>query len=192
MDSSWINGIRYTSSYTHIHIHVYRMHAYEHVYPAWREFSLERRSSSSSAPVSRRATRLAVSHVVERLIHKYTNVYNYLATISCRVTHTTFCAMKNTCWKLCVIFAAVAGATRGWEAGSGHKYRLTNTLIFREAGSPKSGGDVGFQLTSELDVTAVWQDSNDPNSFLLKFKVCYLSLSLICIFQTLMIVTVCI
>ncbi|XP_029174443.1 microsomal triglyceride transfer protein isoform X2 [Nylanderia fulva] len=71
----------------------------------------------------------------------------------------------------CQMAPAVAGATRGWEAGSGHKYRLTNTLIFREAGSPKSGGDVGFQLTSELDVTAVWQDSNDPNSFLLKFKL---------------------
>ncbi|KMQ97444.1 microsomal triglyceride transfer protein large subunit [Lasius niger] len=66
---------------------------------------------------------------------------------------------------------AVVGAARGWEVGSGHKYRLTNTLIFREAGSPKSGGDVGFRLTSELDVTAVWQDSNDPNSFLLKFKL---------------------
>lgn len=68
-----------------------------------------------------------------------------------------------------IILAAVAGATRGWKIGSGHKYRLTNTLIFREVGS--TGADVGFQLTGELDITAVWQDPNDPNAFLLKFKV---------------------
>lgn len=71
----------------------------------------------------------------------------------------------------CQMAPAVAGATRGWETGRGHKYRLTNTLIFREAGSPKSGGDVGFRLTGELDITVVWQDSSDPNSFLLKFKL---------------------
>lgn len=80
-------------------------------------------------------------------------------------------AMMSTCWKLCVILAAVVGATKGWKIGSGHKYRLTNTLIFREVGSPKSESDVGFQLTGELDITAVWQDPNDANSFLLKFKV---------------------
>ncbi|XP_072755911.1 microsomal triacylglycerol transfer protein isoform X2 [Anoplolepis gracilipes] len=80
----------------------------------------------------------------------------------------------STGWKLCVIFAAVVGAVKGWEVGSGHKYKLTNTLLFREVGSPNSGGDVGFQLTGELDVIAVWRDPNDPNdpnSFLLKFKV---------------------
>ncbi|XP_011335273.1 microsomal triglyceride transfer protein large subunit isoform X2 [Ooceraea biroi] len=66
---------------------------------------------------------------------------------------------------------AVAGAIRGWETGSGHKYLLKTTLIFREAGSPKRGGDVGFRLTGELDVTAVWRDPNDPNVFLLKFEL---------------------
>lgn len=80
-------------------------------------------------------------------------------------------AMTDVCWKLCVILTAVAGAARGWETGSGHRYRLTTTLIFREAGAPRSGGDVGFRLTGELDVTAVWQDRNDPNVFLLKFQV---------------------
>jgi len=74
-------------------------------------------------------------------------------------------------WKLCVILAAVAGAVRGWETGSGHKYRLTTTLIFREAGPPRAGGDVGFRITGELDVTAVWRDSTDPNVVLLKFEV---------------------
>lgn len=69
----------------------------------------------------------------------------------------------------CQMAPAVAGATRGWKIGSGHKYRLTNTLIFREVGS--TGADVGFQLTGELDITAVWQDPNDPNAFLLKFKL---------------------
>jgi len=76
-------------------------------------------------------------------------------------------------WKLCVILAAVAGAIRGWETGSGHKYRLTTTLIFRETGPPRAGGDVGFRLTGELDVTAVWRDSADPNVVLLKFEVGY-------------------
>lgn len=85
-------------------------------------------------------------------------------TISC-VT------MTNAFWTLCVMLAAVAGAIRGWEAGSGHKYRLTTTLLFREAVPPKSGGDVGFRLTSDLDVTAVWRDSGDPDVFLLKFEV---------------------
>ncbi|XP_014474918.1 PREDICTED: microsomal triglyceride transfer protein large subunit isoform X2 [Dinoponera quadriceps] len=66
---------------------------------------------------------------------------------------------------------AVASAIRGWEVGSGHRYRLTTTLLFREAVPPKSGGDVGFRLTSELDVTAVWRDPGDPDLFLLKFKL---------------------
>ncbi|XP_032666474.1 microsomal triglyceride transfer protein isoform X2 [Odontomachus brunneus] len=66
---------------------------------------------------------------------------------------------------------AVAGAIRGWEAGSGHRYRLTTTLLFREAIPPKSGGDVGFRLTGELDVTAAWRDPGDPDVFLLKFKL---------------------
>ncbi|XP_011862749.1 PREDICTED: microsomal triglyceride transfer protein large subunit isoform X2 [Vollenhovia emeryi] len=77
-------------------------------------------------------------------------------------------AVTRNCWKLCVILAAVAGGTKGWELGSGHKYRLTNTLIFREAEPPKSGGDVGFRLTGELGVAALWQDSN---VFLLKFEL---------------------
>lgn len=83
-------------------------------------------------------------------------------------------AITNNYWKLCVILAAIAGGTKGWEIGSGHKYRLTNTLIFREAEPPKSGGDVGFRLTGELGITALWQDSNDPNVFLLKFEVWHL------------------
>ncbi|XP_011631593.1 microsomal triglyceride transfer protein large subunit isoform X2 [Pogonomyrmex barbatus] len=66
---------------------------------------------------------------------------------------------------------AVAGGTKGWEIGNGHRYNLMNTLIFREAAPSKSGGDVGFRLTGELDITALWQDSNDPNIFLLKFEL---------------------
>lgn len=79
--------------------------------------------------------------------------------------------MTSTYWKLCAILAAVAGAIRGWETGSGHKYKLATTVIFREAGPPRPGGDVGFKLTGELDVTAVWRDPNDPEVFLLNFEV---------------------
>lgn len=80
--------------------------------------------------------------------------------------------MTSIYWKLCVILAAVAGAVRGWEAGSGHRYRLTTTLIFKEAGPSKSGGgDVGFRLTGVLEVTAVWRDPNDPGICLLNFEV---------------------
>ncbi|XP_025156422.1 microsomal triglyceride transfer protein isoform X2 [Harpegnathos saltator] len=71
----------------------------------------------------------------------------------------------------CQMAPAVAGATRGWEAGSGHRYKLTTTLLFREAVPLKSGGDVGFRLTSELDVIAVWRDPADPDVFLLKFEL---------------------
>ncbi|KAL0115857.1 hypothetical protein PUN28_011023 [Cardiocondyla obscurior] len=71
----------------------------------------------------------------------------------------------------CQMAPAVAGGTRGWEIGSGHKYKLSNTLIFREAAPPKSGGDVGFRVTGELDVTALWQDTGDSNIFLLKFEL---------------------
>ncbi|XP_050464692.1 microsomal triacylglycerol transfer protein isoform X3 [Cataglyphis hispanica] len=88
-----------------------------------------------------------------------------------RLLRGTPVRMLAVCLVYLFTLLAVAGAVRGWETGRGHKYKLTNTLIFREAGSPKSGGDVGFRLTGELDITAVWQDSNDPNSFLLKFKL---------------------
>ncbi|KAL6268436.1 hypothetical protein P5V15_001572 [Pogonomyrmex californicus] len=71
----------------------------------------------------------------------------------------------------CRMAPAVAGGTKGWEIGNGHRYNLMNTLIFREAAPSKSGGDVGFRLTGELDITALWQDSNDPNIFLLKFEL---------------------
>lgn len=74
-------------------------------------------------------------------------------------------------WKVCVIFVAMAGATRGWDLASGLKYKLTTTLLFSEAAPSKSSGDVGFRLTGELDVTAVWQKPDDPSSFLLKIEV---------------------
>ncbi|KAG5310439.1 MTP protein, partial [Acromyrmex insinuator] len=69
------------------------------------------------------------------------------------------------------VTGAVAGGTKGWQVGNGHKYKLTNTLIFRETESSKSTGDVGFRVTGELDVTALWQDFNEPNIFLLKFEL---------------------
>ncbi|XP_066589474.1 microsomal triacylglycerol transfer protein [Prorops nasuta] len=71
----------------------------------------------------------------------------------------------------CQMAPAVASATRGWSTGSGFTYKLTNTLLFREAGPPKSGGDVGFQLTGELDITAVWKDPQDLDTFLLKLQL---------------------
>lgn len=79
--------------------------------------------------------------------------------------------MTSTYWKLCVIFSAVASIARGWETGSGHKYNLENTFIFREIEALKSGGDVGFRLTGELAVTAVWRSPSDLDLFLLKFEV---------------------
>ncbi|XP_020285728.1 microsomal triglyceride transfer protein large subunit isoform X2 [Pseudomyrmex gracilis] len=75
------------------------------------------------------------------------------------------------CLVYILTFLTVAGVARGWETGSGHRYKLTTTLIFKEAGPPRSGGDVGFRLTGELDVIAVWQDHSDPNVFLLKFQL---------------------
>jgi len=109
--------------------------------------------------------RLAIGAVVEHSVHIRPRT-TYLPHII-----LTMISRASNYWKLCVILAAVAGGTRGWQVGSGHKYKLTNTLIFREAEPPKSAGNVGFRLTGELDITALWQDSNDPNVFLLKFEV---------------------
>ncbi|XP_012263474.2 microsomal triacylglycerol transfer protein [Athalia rosae] len=71
----------------------------------------------------------------------------------------------------CRMAPAVAGAARGWTLGSGLKYKLTTTLLFKEAGPPRAGGDVGFQLTGELAVTAVWKDPNDAGTLLLKVEL---------------------
>ncbi|XP_076241599.1 microsomal triacylglycerol transfer protein [Calliopsis andreniformis] len=71
----------------------------------------------------------------------------------------------------CQMAPAVAGATRGWDVGSGLKYRLTTTLLFSEAAPSKSSGDVGFRLTGELDVTAVWQLPTDRDSSLLRIEL---------------------
>nr|XP_003704407.1 PREDICTED: LOW QUALITY PROTEIN: microsomal triglyceride transfer protein large subunit [Megachile rotundata] len=69
----------------------------------------------------------------------------------------------------CQMAPAVVGATKGWDVGNGVKYKLTTTLLFSEATPTKSSGDVGFRLTGELDVTAVWQTPDD--SFLLKIEL---------------------
>lgn len=74
-------------------------------------------------------------------------------------------------WRLCVILAAVAGATRGWDVGNGLKYKLTTTLLFSEAALSKSSGDVGFQLTGDLNVIAIWQEPTDHDTFLLRIEV---------------------
>nr|XP_012221835.1 PREDICTED: microsomal triglyceride transfer protein large subunit isoform X1 [Linepithema humile] len=71
----------------------------------------------------------------------------------------------------CQMAPAVASISKGWEVGQGHKYKLTTVLIFRETGPAKSGGDVGFGLSGELDVTAVWQDHYKPNILLLQFQL---------------------
>ncbi|XP_012277607.1 microsomal triglyceride transfer protein large subunit [Orussus abietinus] len=71
----------------------------------------------------------------------------------------------------CQMAPAAAGATRGWDLGSGYKYRLRTTVLFREAGPPRMGGDVGFRVTGELTATAVWQDPKDPDTFLLNLQV---------------------
>ncbi|KAI4502648.1 hypothetical protein M0802_002560 [Mischocyttarus mexicanus] len=74
-------------------------------------------------------------------------------------------------WKLWIIFTAVAGATKGLDVGTALKYEISTTVLFREVGPSKSAGDVGFQLTAELDVTAVWRDPNDPESLLLNIQI---------------------
>ncbi|OAD56739.1 Microsomal triglyceride transfer protein large subunit [Eufriesea mexicana] len=74
-------------------------------------------------------------------------------------------------WKVCVIVAAMAGATKGWDLGSKLKYKLTTTLLFSETAPSKSSGDVGFRLTSELDLNVVWQNPQDLDSFLLKIEL---------------------
>ena len=79
--------------------------------------------------------------------------------------------MTFSCWSLSFLFLAVAGATRGWNLGHGLRYEFTTTLLFREAGPPRPGGDVGFQMTGQLEVVPVWQDPKDPDTIILKIKV---------------------
>lgn len=70
-----------------------------------------------------------------------------------------------------MIVAAVVGATKGWGVGDSLKYKLTTTLLFSEAAPTKSSGDVGFRLTGELDLAAVWKNPDDHESFLLRIQV---------------------
>ncbi|XP_053999073.1 microsomal triacylglycerol transfer protein [Hylaeus anthracinus] len=71
----------------------------------------------------------------------------------------------------CQMAPAVAGATRGWNVGSGLEYKLTTTLLFNEAAPSKSSGDVGFRMTGGLDVTAVWHMPTDRDTFLLSIEL---------------------
>ncbi|XP_017890463.1 microsomal triglyceride transfer protein large subunit-like [Ceratina calcarata] len=71
----------------------------------------------------------------------------------------------------CQMAPAVAGATRGWHIGTGLKYKLTTTLLFSEAVPSRSSDDVGYRLTGELNVTAVWQRPDDIDSYLLRVEV---------------------
>ncbi|XP_031836088.2 microsomal triacylglycerol transfer protein isoform X1 [Nomia melanderi] len=71
----------------------------------------------------------------------------------------------------CQMAPAVASAARAWDVGSGLKYKLMTTLLFSEAAPSKSSGDVGLRLTGELDVTAVWQEPTDHDTFLLRIEL---------------------
>ena len=78
---------------------------------------------------------------------------------------------KLNCYGVLAVFIAVVGATRGWNIGVALRYQLSTTILSREAGKPRAGSDVGFQMTGELSVAAVWQHPNDPDTFLLKIEV---------------------
>lgn len=71
----------------------------------------------------------------------------------------------------CQMAPAVAGASRGWNLGHGFRYELNTTLLFREAGPPRPGGDVGFQVTDHLEVIPVWRDPNDSGVIILRIKL---------------------
>lgn len=71
-----------------------------------------------------------------------------------------------------LVILAVVGATGGWHVGVALRYQLTSTILSKEAGKPRDSGDVGFQMTGELGVAAVWRDPRDPQSLLLRIEVC--------------------
>ncbi|XP_034947067.1 microsomal triglyceride transfer protein large subunit [Chelonus insularis] len=71
----------------------------------------------------------------------------------------------------CQSAPAVVGATGGWSIGDGLKYQLMTTILSRESGASKPGGDVGFQLTGELIVSAIWQDPQDTKTVLLSVEL---------------------
>lgn len=71
----------------------------------------------------------------------------------------------------CQMAPAMAGAARAWDVVSGLKYKLTTTLLFSEAAPSKTSGDVGLRLTGELNVTAVWQQPTDHDTFLLRIQL---------------------
>ncbi|XP_015110890.1 microsomal triglyceride transfer protein large subunit isoform X1 [Diachasma alloeum] len=71
----------------------------------------------------------------------------------------------------CQSAPAAVGASRGWTVGNGIEYHLTTIVLSRESGAPKSGGDVGFQFTADLSVTAVWNDPEDFDVLLLEIKL---------------------
>ncbi|XP_015591483.1 microsomal triglyceride transfer protein large subunit isoform X2 [Cephus cinctus] len=67
-------------------------------------------------------------------------------------------------------FFAVAGTAPGWNLGKGLRYELTTTTLFKEVG-PVKFGDVGFQLTGQVVVTALWKDPKDADAILLKIEL---------------------
>lgn len=71
----------------------------------------------------------------------------------------------------CQMAPVVAGATRGWNLGTGVKYKLTTTLLFGEVSPSKFSGDVGFRLTGELVASAVWQSPEDSDNILLQIEL---------------------
>lgn len=69
---------------------------------------------------------------------------------------------------------ALAGAIKGFEIGEVLNYDVTTTMLFRETNTLKrTAADVGFQLTGNVEIAAVWKDSKNSNLFLLSLKVCY-------------------
>ena len=74
---------------------------------------------------------------------------------------------------------AIAGAAKGWELGKSSTYELTTSLLFRETGPDKPGGDVGFQMKGRITVIPMWRDPYDSDTFLLMFMVIIFQLNFI-------------
>ncbi|XP_075214236.1 microsomal triacylglycerol transfer protein isoform X2 [Lycorma delicatula] len=72
---------------------------------------------------------------------------------------------------LTVFAAAGAGTTRLFQNGVGFLYDYQTTTLLNEAPGPNIGSDVGFQISAELAVSVVWQNTNNADQKLFKFEM---------------------
>ena len=67
--------------------------------------------------------------------------------------------------------AGSVAASRQFQLGSGHTYRIESVVTLNEPASPRIGKDVGYLVSGTLTVGTVWQSPLDTNDKVLQLQV---------------------